>query len=332
MIKKCYCGFINESKKLMRTSSGGAATILAEEFIKNGGIVIGVKWAADYRSCLFKLVKNVFDIEEITGTKYLSPRYKIEVDNIELDLFSTVQKYLNLSYRVLFFGLGCYVGALLAYLNQKNTNTDGFYTADILCHGPALDEVHIKFIEELENKNKSKIVKLNHRYKKEKWMPKYIKAEFENGKTIIEEFNDTSFGIAFHQFAKTQCSNCKFKGEKHNGDICIGDYWGSNPQIKGYNEKGTSLVFVQKEKGFKLLDILKKSECFELFETDYAFATKHNPMYNHSRNSNGNLNKFKSLLKKYSLEKSLKKINFSRRFLSLVKKPLLLFWRLFVKD
>ena len=86
MNKECYCGSIKETNKLMKTSSGGAATALAEEFINNGGVVIGVKWSSDFKTCLFKLAKSMSDLEEISGTKYVFPRYKIEVDNLVHDL------------------------------------------------------------------------------------------------------------------------------------------------------------------------------------------------------------------------------------------------------
>lgn len=53
----------------------------------------------------------------------------------------------------------------------------------------SIKEVHRKFIEDLEKKYKSRVVSFNERYKKEGWVPSYLKVVFENGKVYEELLN-----------------------------------------------------------------------------------------------------------------------------------------------
>lgn len=93
--------------------------------------------------------------------------------------------------------------------------------------------------------------KLNYftvRYKKNGWTPFYVKAKFENGCSFEEPFNSTSYGKAFYKYAMPRCTNCMFKGTKHTGDICVGDFWGVTEEMIGYNKDGVSLLIIQTQK------------------------------------------------------------------------------------
>lgn len=192
--------------------------------------------------------------------------------------------------RVLFIGLGCDVGALRTYCKTNHVDETNLYAIDILCHGPSAKGVHKYFVEELEKKYDSKLTYFTIRYKKDGWTPFYIRAEFENGKKHIYPFNESDYGKAFYRIARPACTQCKFKGENHKGDLCCGDFWGLTKDMDGWNSNGVSIMIVQTEKGRELLQMLDDS--FSIQEADEQLVLSGNPMYFESRKQRADYNKF----------------------------------------
>ena len=114
---------------------------------------------------------------------------------------------------------------------------------------------------------------------------------------------------------RDSCTNCKFKKENRASDITLADFWGINNIKPDMNdEKGTSLVIVNSEKGkalFEEISSMIKSE-----KVDFYTAIKPNPSMNtvSPRNSKNDeffadIDKmpFDELVKKYIPETSIVK-------------------------
>jgi hypothetical protein len=294
---KVYSGYLKDNKKLLKSASGGASTALAEAIIRHGGCVFGAAYSADFKGVEYICCDTIKDLERIKGSKYCATKKN----------YGMVAEKLCENRPVLFTGLGCDVAGVLAYCESKGINTEKLYTIDILCHGPVSALAYKRFIDDLENKYKSKITEFTCRSKKYGWSSDSIlKAKFENGKVLETHFDDTDYGYVFTHYAMPQCEKCHFKGLQHKGDVCVGDYWGIKADDIGWNKNGVSIIAVQSKKGQKLLEML--GEEFVIRETDANHAFEYNSMYWHTRRSLGNYKELQSELMKGSLNKILRGI------------------------
>ncbi len=274
-----YSGYLNDKDKLLKSASGGAVTAIAEEIIYRGGVVFGASYSKDFKRSEYRCVDNLDDLELLKGSKYCETAKEIIVENNQVkSVFSVLEDMLNEDRLVLFVGLGCDVGAVRSYCDNKRLKTEKLFLVDILCHGPTSATVHRQFVDNLEKKYKSKIQQFTVRYKKEGWTPPYIHVEFESGRVYETRFYDSLYGFAFSNFTRESCYNCKFKGENHKSDMTCGDYWGLTNSMSGWNENGVSIMIVKTERGEELIKMLDGAN-YHIEEADTAFALENNHMY-----------------------------------------------------
>ena len=305
---KVYSGYLKDDNKLMKSASGGAVTAFAEAIIRQGGCVFGVSYSDDFKSVEYICCDTLDDLDRIKGSKYCETKKN----------FALLGEKLQEKKAVLFTGLGCDVAAALTYCKTKGINTENLYTIDIICHGPVSALIYKRFVEDLENKYKSKVVEFICRSKKEGWSSSsFMKVIFKNGRVLETPFDYTDYGYMFSHYAMQRCEKCRFKGSQHQGDLCVGDYWGLKANDVGWNKNGVSIIAVQTEKGKKLLNML--GEDFVIQETDAQFAFEHNPMYLKSRKSLGDYKKLYNELRESALNETLRKKTEYRRWRKKIK-------------
>lgn len=257
----CYAGYY-KSDKIINSTSGGIAQALYSQCLSSGGIVYGVAYDSAFSKAIYKRIEKESDLISILGTKYIQAE--------KGTIYNDVRKDLKDSKFVLFVGTPCEVAALVSFLGSKN---DNLLLVELICHGPTSNHVHNKYLSELNKKN-LKINKFYVRYKDGKWLPKMTRCEFENGKFVQRKFDKSDYGIAFSLFSRISCHYCSFKGKNRYADITIGDFWGGNKNTKGYNELGTSVIFVHTLLGESML---VKCESISKEPADFDFAIRHNP-------------------------------------------------------
>lgn len=293
---KVYSGFLEDTTKIMRSASGGAATAISEVIIQQGGCVFGVAYTADFKAAEYICCETIEELEKIKGSKYTETKKNLPL---------LIQK-LQEGRTVLFIGLGCDVASAHSYCKAKNVSTEKLYTIDILCHGPVPVMVHQRFVEDLEKKYRSKVASFASRSKRDGWSSSsMMKVEFENGRVYEDLFDDTDYGFIFTHYALPRCLNCNFKGSNHQGDLCLGDHWGISAKNSEWNKLGVSILIEQSEKGKELLNML--DEQFHIVQTDAQFAINHNQAYIKSRIAETSLKGLLQSLEKGSLHASLKK-------------------------
>lgn len=259
-----YAGYLTDDEKLLKSSSGGIATALSEEMIKKGGYVAGVAYSEDFRRAEYKIVNRIEDLDKLRGTKYSEAAHN--------NVYSDVKKLVLSGESVLFIGLPCNVAAMNKIMGD---DYDNLITCELICHGPMYSKIHAEYIDYLEKRYKSRLTFFSCRYKNEKWSTSYLHAEFENGKIFEDELYSTEYGYAFYVYGRSQCYDCKFKGDNRTGDIMIGDFWGANPNDDFWNEKGVSAILVHSEKG---LDYLKTVKNIKLFPSTFERVIEKNDM------------------------------------------------------
>lgn len=318
---KTYSGYLENITDLKETVSGGAATVISEQILAEGGVVFGVAYSEDFCGAEYVCVEKLSDIEKLRGSKYVTSNKMIRIHDQSLPVYVQVGTELNNNRKVLFIGLGCDIGGLLSYCIRHDVRTCNLYTVDIICHGPTLPLVQEKFVKELEKKYKSEIVEMNTRYKKDGWIqPPYLRVKFANNRIYERRLYETDFGYAFSNYSNNGCSYCKFKGEDHIADITIGDYWGIKSNVEGYNKWGVSILVTRTRKGEEIILNIDPNR-FHIQSEDYHDALKQNPMYSKSRAEDINHQKFKDLLETKTLHETvIEHMGRKKYYMTLVKR------------
>ena len=275
---KTYSGYYIDKNKLKESASGGAATVISENIIKSGGCVFGIVYTNNFYEAEYYCAETLEELKKLKGSKYVETKKTITNDGKLCSVYDILENKLKLGKKVLYIGLGCDIGAVYKICENKNLDISNLYTIELICHGPTTKEVHSKYISELEEKFNSKIIDFTVKYKKVGWVPQYIHAEFENRKIYERPFAGSDYGVAFSIYTRKACFNCKFRADNHKADIVIGDYWGLQKDMPGYNEYGVSIMFVRNEKGDSLIKDIDDT-IFSLQETSTKFALENNKMY-----------------------------------------------------
>lgn len=321
-----YAGYIDNSIKLMQSTSGGIATALSEFMIHQGGYVAGVAYSEDLYKAEYILTNNLVDLELLKGSKY--------IDCDKNNIFLEIKNIIDSDKKVLFFGLPCIIAALYKYIGSRPKN---LLTCELVCHGPTHPKVHKDYIDFLEKKFKSKVIDFSVRHKKSEWMPAYLYAKFDNGKVFEKLFNKTEYGIAFSILSRESCYSCKFKGNNRTGDIMIGDFWGASNTDDYWNKFGVSVIFAETGRGNQFL---KATPGIKLFPTTFEKAVENNQMVIKSRSKPVNKELFSKLLSEkgliyaakhsFSLKMKLKRI-IHKYFPNTVKNFLIKVYHLIIK-
>lgn len=221
------------------SQSGGAFAGLAETFLKNDGIVYGVK-LDDELKAVYTRIEDVKKLSKLKGSKYVQACVGNTYCMVEMDLKNGKS--------VLFSGTPCHVYGLLSYLKARRINAERLMTVDIVCHGvpsPKLYEDEKKLIAEFHGNKKIK--GFNFRDKSFGWGSSYV--EVKIGKKFIID-NDYTKLFYSHLALRDSCYTCPFADKNRVSDITIADCWGIekvHPEF--WDRNGCSLVICNSVKG-----------------------------------------------------------------------------------
>ena len=241
---KCYAMQAQDEIRDI-SSSGGIFTLLSNYVLDNGGYVCGVAF-----NDLFKVEHIIIDKKE----DLYKLRYSKYVQSDKKDIFIKIKKLLNENKLVLFSGCHCEVAGLKTFL-QKDYNN--LLTIDIICHGvpsPKLWELYLK-----ENYNLNSISSISFREKNICSWGLSMNICFKDKDAYrVPSDNDYYYKLFLDNVSlRKQCYNCSYRGFPKPGDITIGDFWGVEHYGQIYDGKGTTIYFINNNKG---KDIIKKIE------------------------------------------------------------------------
>ena len=301
---------INKDENIrMQSSSGGIFTLIAENIINQGGVVYGAALCDDL-SVKHIEVDNCDDLNKLRGSKYLQSTVG--------DSYTSVKKHLNEGRWVLFTGTPCQIGGLNSFLNNTY---DRLITADMICHGVPSPKVWHKYLQYREQQAKGKInieQKPQFRNKSTGWELYSVVLNFENNKKYSNKFTDDLYMRAFigNISLRKSCYNCKSKSLSRESDITLADFWGiKKVHHDMFDDKGTSLVFVNSKKGETLFNNIKNQ--MKYCETDIENIPQYNISVCKSVEWHPNRNKFLKMIAedvdfKESVDKCLKLSFFQR--------------------
>lgn len=258
-------GCYNKDEKIrMESSSGGIFTLLSELTIQSGGVVFGAGFDENY-NVRHGYVDNMDDLKKFRGSKYVQST----IGNSYYD----AKKFLEQGMQVLFTGTPCQIAGLKRYLKK---DYDNLVCQDIVCHGVPSTYVweHYKnFIA-----NGKKIVGVKFRDKSTGWKTYSLQIDFDDGSSYKDIGNENSYikGFVKDFYLRPSCYECKYKTLHRESDITLADFWGiesNEPELD--DNKGTSLIFINSDKGKKIFEWIKKDIVFK--NVDIQKAVTFNP-------------------------------------------------------
>lgn len=264
---KAYAVKNKDDDARLNSTSGAVFTAISKYVFNNNGVVVGCKFDDKFHA-VHDFAENLKEMETFRGAKY--------VQSILEDIFKKTKDFLDSGRLVLFTGTPCQIAGLSSYLNKEYTN---LIKCDLVCHSVPSPKALRAYMDELEDKNSSKITNLVLREKQlNGWSTSNIKVEFENKEIYRELLKDTSFMQGFNKglFNRPSCANCVYKNFSGSADITIGDYWGIEIKNSKFADNlGVSLVFVNNNRGEEIFNKIKDN--IEYIETPVSEATVKNP-------------------------------------------------------
>lgn len=226
------------------STSGGIFSELAGTFMREGGVICGAVY--DKQNMVCHIVSDkIEDIERLRQSKY--------VQSDMGDVYREIAKKLKQGRKVLFCGTPCQCAGIYRYCFMNHIDSDRLWLVDFICRGSNSPKVYRKFLDELEEKYQSHIIRVWFKNKYYGWNRFSTKIELENGACYLEDrYHDVYIRgyIEENLYIRPSCSECRFKGFYRTADISLADFWGIKLQDSDQDtDGGTSMVMIHTKKG-----------------------------------------------------------------------------------
>ena len=237
-----------DEEVLLKSSSGGAFTLLAEHVIANGGVVFGARFDANYN-----VVHDFTETEEglslFRGSKYVQSSIG--------DSYRRAESFLKAGRCVMFTGTPCQILGLKKYLRKDYEN---LLAVDFVCHGVPSPKVWQRYLNDISSTNVASVVTgVTFRDKVDGWKKfsfslsasRDSKAGAQEPYVFREPFYKNLYMRAFLAdfILRPSCYACPAKGGSSCSDVTLGDFWGierENPSL--FDDRGVSLVMIHNSK------------------------------------------------------------------------------------
>ncbi len=250
---RAYYGWRRDGD-VMESTSGGIAAVLADHVVATGGVVVGAVLEPDQGVVRHRLVEAQDALKTLQGSKY--------VESYLADIYPQVKAKLQTGQTILFTGVPCQIFALKSFLGQDYPN---LITVEVLCLGAPRVGVFKKYLEHIQKKYGA-LRAFNFRSKQFGWQNVSYAIELERGE-IREKLGKNVYHLMFgyHNSIRQSCFTCSCRSYERHADISLGDFWGVEKYYPNVDRaKGVSAVFVNTEKGDKLLKAVR--DRIELFD------------------------------------------------------------------
>lgn len=257
-----YAAYTKDESIRMDSTSGGIHSTLALKKLAQKAYIGGAIFNQDH-TVSHILSNRIEDLELIRSSKYLQ-------SNAE-GIYKQIKEILKCGEEVFFCGTPCQIQALYQFLNKDYTNLT---TCDFICRGVSSPKVFLSYIKMLEKQYKAPVTKIKFKAKEWGWHNFSMRVHFANNKIYCKDRWHDLFFIGYLQnggFVRPSCYECKFKGFPKKADITLGDFWGIEHIDKNMDQdKGTSLIMINSEKGAKLFESIKNEIKWKEFTLENA--------------------------------------------------------------
>ena len=273
---KVYAAINKDEEVRKQSSSGGIFTVLAEQIVKQGGVVFGARFDERWQ-VKHDYAENMDGLAAFRGSKYVQS----QIGNS----YQEAERFLKAGRKVLFSGTPCQIAGLRNYLRKEY---DNLLTVDFICHGVPSPMVWRRYLKEevarqCDRKNsvlphpiheEDVLVEgISFRDKTMGWK-KYsfaLTLSTTNGSGDKIQFcscspmtkNEYLRGFMSNVYLRPSCYSCAFKCLKSKSDITLGDFW----NIRLYNKHlddnlGLSLMLLNNSRGLCLANAIRSDVTF----------------------------------------------------------------------
>lgn len=240
----CYGAWSLNPKEQATSTSGGLGFEIVRYLVTHGYQAIVVRYNIEKHRAEHYIASTVSELVESKKSKYI-PSYTVEG-------FSGIKK--NGKYVIV--GLPCQIDSIRRYINKLHIS-DNCLIIDLLCYGVPSHNSWTQYLRSIHSQT-GRIHNVDFRYKGYGWhKSSCTKVEGEKG-VVIEKENNPFYSLFFTNLCLNKCCyySCKYKLLNSSADIRIGDFWGNAYKE---NEKGVNAVMTFTEKGFYILNELRKN-------------------------------------------------------------------------
>ena len=285
---KTYAAIYKDNAIRENSSSGGIFSALADKF----DVVYGVAMTKDCYGA--EMIRVEGDIYPLRGSKYFQAKVG--------DAFKQVKKDLEKGRKVLFSGTGCQINGLSLFLGKEYSN---LVLLDIICHGTPSPKLWREYVE-YQEKQHGKLESVNFRCKDDSW----IDFGMKENQLYISKDKDSFMQMFLRNYClRPACYECHAKHYKKS-DMTIADFWGiENVAPEMDDDKGTSLVIINSEKGKKIFEQIKDKINYK--QVDFEEAIRYNPSMTTSVKPDPNRKKFFENLDKMPFDELVKKYTYT---------------------
>lgn len=254
---------------VMKSSSGGIFSLLANWALNQGGVVYGATY--DYNTQrLAHTSTDDCSLDKLRKSKY--------IESYTGNVFSQVHSKLKDNRIVVFVGTPCQIEGLIRFLEIKRADTTNLLLVRFVCHGVPSNSFFRQYKAYEEKNHHSTMVDFDFRPKFKGWGTPTWYVKFQNGK----EIKDLSYYYYYYYRAfydnislRKSCYSCK-RVFDNRADLTIADFWGLKRLKPESNEKeGISLVLTHSRKGEEALDSIKNDcviEAIPVTAMEYIFT------------------------------------------------------------
>lgn len=262
---KAYACINNDELLRIQSSSGGIFTAIANEILDRHGVVFGAAFDANF-NVTHQFVDSREELQKLRGSKYVQSQINTS--------YIKTKSFLEQGRLVLFSGTPCQIAGLKAYLQK---NYENLFCVDIICHGVPSPKVWTKYVAFRSERASSSPKRISFRRKDYGWKRFSVSFLFKNDTEYLNNLRDDVYMKAFLKniSLRPSCHSCKFKTINRQSDITLADFWGVNNIFPDMDDdKGTSLIFVNSEKGNSLSNAIKNKMQYR--KIDIIEAIKYN--------------------------------------------------------
>jgi acetyltransferase-like isoleucine patch superfamily enzyme/coenzyme F420-reducing hydrogenase beta subunit len=288
-----YAAYNRDENIRIDSTSGGIFSVLADKMFILNGYVGGAVYNENHT------VKHIITndrerLPELRSSKYLQ--------SYTDTLYTDIKNLLKEGEKVLVCATPCQIAALYNVLGK---DYDNLISCDFICRGVNSPKVFLSYMNMLERQYGAKATNIKFKAKKWGWHNFSMRVNFANGKEYCKDRWHDLFFIGYLQkgnFARPSCYNCRFKGFPQKADITLADFWGIEKiDMRMDQDKGTSLVMINSEKGKQFFDLLKDKIISKPFTMEQAAIA--NPAMNSPLKQVGNdRDSFFDAIDKYPFE------------------------------
>lgn len=261
-IARVFAAYAKDEDIRLDSTSGGIHSMIAKAMYKKYAYVGGAIYNPDH-TCRHIVSNDPDMLPKIRSSKYLQSSMEGQ--------YKEVKTLLNSGEQVLYCGTPCQIQALHKYLKKEYENLT---TIDFICRGVNSPKVFLSYMNMLEKQFDSKATEIKFKNKKWGWHNFSLRVSFENGQEYCKDRNHDTFFVGYLQygnFTRPSCYECPFKGFPQKADITLADFWGIEKLDPSMDQdKGTSLVMINSDKGMALFDAIKPNIVWKEFTMEDA--------------------------------------------------------------